>query len=181
MIYMDLQFFNILHSLAGQSSFLDSVIVFCAEYLAYILIAIFLGLLFWSRMAWQKKRELFAVALASTVLSRGIITELIRHFYHHPRPFAALDFQPLIQDSAWSFPSGHATFFFALSTAIYLYDRKWGIGFFLVTVVITLARVAAGVHYPSVIVGGAIIGLFAGYFAYFCMQRYVAKNTHQTY
>jgi len=59
-----------------------------------------------------------------------------------------------------SFPSDHAVVFFALGTAIWLRYR-W-LGFFAfawVTIFACLPRVYAGLHYPSDILGGAIIGI----------------------
>lgn len=178
----DIQLFYLLNSLAGQSPLSDSVIVFFASYLAYILIVIFLALVFFSRYSGRQKWELVLVAGISAVIARLGITELIRFFYHHPRPYLALpDVHTLFTDSSWSFPSGHATFFFALSTAVYLYHKKWGIGFFIATILITISRVIAGIHYPSDIVGGALIGIAVAYTTFYFVRRMTAKQTQETY
>ena len=50
-----------------------------------------------------------------------------------------------------------------MATAIYFYNKKWGIFFFLATILITVSRVIAGIHYPSDIVGGALIGIAVAY------------------
>lgn len=160
MLTLDTQLFYAFNSLAGQSPLLDGVIVFFATYLAYLLIALFLALVFFSRYAKREKWELLLVAGASAVIARFGAVELIRLFYHHPRPFAGLPgVHALFTDNSWSFPSGHATFFFALATAVYLYNRKWGIAFFVAAALVTAGRIAAGVHYPSDILGGALIGI----------------------
>jgi undecaprenyl-diphosphatase len=175
---LDTQIFYTLNDLAGQSPLLDSAIVFCASYLAYILAAAFLGLLLFPRAPWREKWALFAVAAISTVLARGIITEGIRYLYHRPRPFSVLPVHQLLTDSAWSFPSGHATFFFALSTAVYFYNRRWGALFFLVSTIIVLARVAGGVHYPSDVLAGAIIGVFSGVFGYSTVRWFFERTAN---
>ncbi len=157
---LDTQVFYALNSLAGQSSFVDGAIVFCASYLAYILAVLFPVLVFFSQYSKREKWELLLVPGAAALVSRFGVAELIRFFYHHPRPFVGLPgVHALFTDSSWSFPSGHATFFFALSTAIYLYNKKWGTWFLVASVVVTLGRVMAGVHYPSDILGGALIGV----------------------
>lgn len=61
---------------------------------------------------------------------------------------------------SWSsFPSDHAVLFFALATAVFLFDRK--IGWFLYVYAvfcISLPRIFLGIHYPSDILAGALFG-----------------------
>lgn len=161
---IDTQLFYLLNSLVGQSLFLDKLIVFLASYLAYILVVLLLALLLFSQYSRPEKLQMLLVAGVSVVIARFGITELIRLFYHRPRPFSALDnVRQLLTNGEWSFPSGHATFFFALSTAVYLYNKKWGIGFFAATILMTMSRVIAGIHYPSDVVGGAVVGIIVAY------------------
>jgi len=169
---LDIQIFYFLNGAAGKSPLLDWIIVFCALYLAYLIVVILLSLVFFSKSSKRERWMLLIVAGAASVIARFGVAELIRYFYHRPRPFFALpDVHVLFTDSAWSFPSGHATFFFALSTAVYLYNKKWGIWFFIATVLITVGRVIAGVHYPSDILGGALIGVVVAYVTvYFSRQ-----------
>jgi undecaprenyl-diphosphatase len=182
-MYVDAQLFHLLNNLVGQSSLLDSIVVFCASYLAYITGAVFFVLVFFSRYSKREKWELVLVTGIASVIARFGITELIRFFYHHPRPFFALpDVRqlPQVVETSWSFPSGHATFFFAVATAIYLYNKKWGIGFFIAAIVISLGRVVAGVHYPSDIIAGAIIGIVVAYATVYLARKIASKETHQT-
>lgn len=150
--------FQYLHSFAGQSVFYDSIIIFGAKYLPYIIVA---SLAFFVIFSRNRRRGLKIVlfAITSAVLARLVITEIIRYFYHNPRPFIVYDFAPLIYDFNNSFPSGHAAFFFALATAVFLFHRKWGIAYFAVAVIIVLSRIVAGVHWPSDILGGVIVGV----------------------
>ncbi|MGC8651416.1 MAG: phosphatase PAP2 family protein, partial [Minisyncoccia bacterium] len=76
-----------------------------------------------------------------------------------------------IPESGWSFPSGHATFFFALAAAVYLYNKKWGRGLFLAALIITLSRIIVGVHYPSDILGGMVIGMIVAYLTVSCFRK----------
>ena len=168
---LDIQLFYLLNNLAGQSPLFDAVIVFFASYLAYILVALFLVLVFFSQYPKREKLQIFWVTVISTIIARFGVTELIRFFYHRPRPFIDLPVNQLITSNEWSFPSGHATFFFAMATAIYLYNKKWGIFFFLATILITVSRVIAGIHYPSDIVGGALIGVAVAYTIFYFTRK----------
>ena len=177
----DTQLFYTLHSVVGQSATLDRVIVFFASDFAYLILVLFIGLLILSSYAHREKVLLLVTALLAVGVARGVITEGIRFFYHRPRPFTELGIEPLFTDPAWSFPSGHATFFFALATVVYLYNRHWGVWFFAGALAITLGRVVAGVHFPSDILGGAIIGLLTGYLSYLLVRRLTRRADHQTY
>lgn len=177
----DIQLFHILNGLAGQSELFDGVVVFFASYLAYILPAVLLAFVVFSGYQKRAKIDLLLTAAAATIIARAGVTEIIRYFYQRPRPFSVLETNQLLSDPAWSFPSGHATFFFALSTVVYLYDRRWGTGFFIATIFITVSRVIAGVHYPSDILGGAIIGVLTAYFIHLGVKKVRGPEPNQTY
>ena len=155
---MNTAIFQYLHSFSGQSVYFDLIIIFGAKYLPYLMVAA-LGLFF--VFGDERGRELKIVlrAIGSAVLARFIITEIIRYFYYSPRPFMVYDFTPLIYDFNSSFPSGHAAFFFALAAAISLFHKKWGVAYFLGSFIIVLSRIIAGVHWPSDILGGIVVGI----------------------
>jgi undecaprenyl-diphosphatase len=62
-------------------------------------------------------------------------------------------------DRTGSFPSDTATLFFSLSTVVFLENRLIGLFCFLwAAAIVTLPRVIFGWHYPSDIIGAAILG-----------------------
>jgi len=168
---LDTQLFYLLNNLAGKSPLFDRIIVFFASYLPYILVILFFVLLFFSQYQKREKLQILLVVGISSLITRFGITELIRFFYHRPRPFLVLPVHQLLAETSWSFPSGHATFFFAMATAVFLYNKKWGIVFFITTILITISRVIAGVHYPSDIIGGAVIGIVVAYATFYYFAR----------
>lgn len=138
-----------------------AVIVFFAKYFGYVLIA---GLLVFILNDWRKRLFLVVQMIIAAILSRGIITEVIRFFWHRDRPYIGMGVDPLItpMDSA-SFPSGHATFFFALGAVLYFYNKPLGILFLAGSVIVGVARILALVHWPSDIIAGALIGMACGW------------------
>ena len=161
----DLSIFNWTHSLAGKSRLLDFFGIIMADYSGYLLVLIAF-ILFLSEADLRKKFSYYATLVLSVIFSRGIITEFFRFVYTSPRPFAALNFSPLVNgENGNSFPSGHAAFFFAIAGTVWLFNKKWGRRFLGVAVLMGLARIFAGVHWPSDILGGAIIGLFSAWLA----------------
>lgn len=172
----DTQLLYFLNNAVGQSPLTDGIIVFFATYLAYVLIIVFLILVLSASYSGREKLLVLLETAAATLIARFGITELIRLFYHRPRPFVTLDVYQLIPQTSWAFPSGHATFFFALSTAAYIYNKRWGIAFYLATLLMTASRVAAGVHYPSDILGGALIGIAVTYAVFYIVRKILPKR-----
>lgn len=172
MIYpLDLAIFRQLNSWAGTMPTFDILIIFFASYLQYALVALFLALLFFWARSKSEKIRIFWVTIISIVIARLGLTELIRLFYHRPRPFAVYQVHQLLVDHEWAFPSGHAAFFFAMAGAIYCYEKKWGIAFFAASILMGISRVAAGVHYPSDILGGMVVGMTVAYVVFYFAER----------
>jgi len=63
--------------------------------------------------------------------------------------------------ASWSsFPSDHSFLFFALATGIFLVNRKLGYFLYLyATLIIALPRLFLGIHYPSDLLVGALMGI----------------------
>ena len=156
---MNQTIFFYLNSFAGRSKIFDDVIIFFGTYLAYVLALVFLILVF-----KNKNWRLLILGGVSVLLSRFVFTEIIRFFYYVPRPFLIPGVHQLIfHETSGSFPSGHAAFFFALAMAIFFFNKRWSILFFIGALLICLARCMAGVHWPVDILGGAIVGIFSAW------------------
>lgn len=159
---MDKYLFNLINQFAGRWNLIDSLAVFFAKYFEYVLI--FILLLFLAKN-YRKYWSLVVNALAAAILSRFVITEIIRFLWHRSRPFVENKINLLISQSPGepSFPSGHAAFYFAIAAVVYLYNKKLGILFFIASFLMGLARVFSGVHWPSDILAGALIGILSGW------------------
>lgn len=168
---VDYLIFEKINSLAGKYPWLDAICIFFAKYFDYFLIFIvFLFLLKNFKKYWRPVIK----TVSAGVLARLVFTEMIRFFYKRPRPFVENKVNLLLDRSlSPSFPSGHAAFYFAMATVVLLYCKKvyprpkfwWGAGllFFLASFLISLSRVFIGIHWPSDILGGAIIGVISGF------------------
>ena len=163
---LDRAIFEWLNSWVDVSPFLDWAIVFRSTYLWYVVmaaVAMFAaGTVFTRFRSYRKQNtELFIVAFISAFTARFIITEIIRFFYNRPRPFEVLDGvrQLVNHDGGGSMPSGHASLAFAVATAVAFYYPKTSILFFAAALSISVNRIAAGVHWPSDILGGALVGI----------------------
>jgi len=165
---MDLAIFNFINQYASRWVFLDSIGIFLAEYLPYILVLIIAIL---AMINLKKYLKLVVESAISALVARFIVVEIIRWLWERPRPFVNNIVNQLIDHSSASFPSGHAAFFFAVSTIVYLYNKKLGIIFFLASVFIGIARVFSGIHWPSDILGGALLGIGVAWLIHKIMIR----------
>jgi undecaprenyl-diphosphatase len=168
---LDQKVFQFLYAANHRGPFLNGAAIFFAEYLPYILVLGFLVLVFYE-IGWRRKVYLFCEGALAIILSRGLITEVIRLFYHEVRPFSFYNFTPLISETGWSFPSAHAAWFFALAMTVWYVNRKWGLWYFILATLMGIARIYAGVHWPLDIVGGAIIGIASAMFVHWLLRKY---------
>ncbi len=161
----DLSLFYAIHSLAGRFALLNMAIVFAGHYLIY---GVIVGVLCFAAYAWHKgDRERFAgylLAIAAALAARFVVASTIRLIYERERPFETLGVSHiLVNDSVYSFPSGHTIFMFALATVIYTYNKTLGLCLAALGLLIGFARVAGGIHYPSDVLGGIVLGVLTGF------------------
>ena len=114
---------------------------------------------------WDRPREcvkyLARLGIAA-ILARFVLVELVRLAIHTARPYVAVGFIPYIDPVLeYSFPSGHTAVLSALAFVAYGIRPAAGAALLAGAVIVGIARVFAGVHWPVDIVGGTLIGLAA--------------------
>lgn len=115
---------------------------------------------------WFEKDDQSAEAglgIALGEIVSGGADVLLKNIIQRERPYYALnDVRPPTNGSAgYSFPSGHASESFALATGLSIYYPKWYViaPSALYAVLVSLSRPYLGVHYPSDIFAGAVLGV----------------------
>lgn len=148
---------------------LDVVMPFLTDLNKTLFGRVLAGLL-WILLVWKggKKGRIVAFFLIPLiVLSDQSSSSLIKKIIARPRPCHTVDSIPILQNvrllvdcgSGFSFPSSHAVNNFAAASYFSYFYRRWTLGFFFFAALVAFSRVYVGVHYPSDIVGGAVIGL----------------------
>ena len=171
------QLFGVIYQYVHRWPELDTIAIFLADHVQYVLVGILLGQLFRKNVDPLKNRVMVVLAFLAALIARLGVKTAIVFFYPHPRPYAVLsEMQALIPvgpaDAYQSFPSGHAIFFFALSTVIYRYNKSLGVFFFLCSALMGIARIFVGVHWPADILGGAVLGILVGVIVDVLYQKY---------
>lgn len=99
------------------------------------------------------------VAIAANLL----FTEAFKQTVRRPRPFTTYpdDIIKRTKVSDFSFPSGHTSCAFATATALTLSTQKWYIAVpaYLYASFVAYSRMRLGVHFPTDILGGILVGI----------------------
>ncbi len=162
--------FRFFNAWAGQTIWLDTLLIFFADYLDIILVLTTLFIIFFlydpkpkiDYFSWLEIKQRIK-GLGVVALSTGIawITALIlKAIFQTPRPYLALENVTLLFTYGGhdSFPSGHATVFSALAVALFIYNKKIGIAFGFFAILIGLSRIIVGIHFPFDILVGYLLG-----------------------
>lgn len=166
----DLRAFLRLYDLGLNSNFIGSTYLFFSRYGILIFFLSFIYLI------WVKRINALLCSLLS-MLTAGAIDLIIYIIWKRPRPFVAhADLVTQAADQTKvdlsSFPSSHTYVAFAVATSIFLYGHKrLGLLLFIIAILVAISRVGAGFHYPSDIIGGAMLGIFSGIVAYLFIQK----------
>ena len=119
------------------------------------------------------------------VVSDQVSSSLLKNFVCRLRPCHVLQGVRVLVDcgSGYSFPSSHAVNNFAGAVILARYYRKYAWGWFSFATLIALTRPYVGVHYPSDIAGGALVGIVCavGIIAAweFIDRRYIHKTSSE--
>ena len=113
----------------------------------WIAIALVLALL------WRRPSVLVAVAVS--VGAADLLTVVIKQIVPRHRPF---EHQLGPSERTHSFPSGHTATAFAGATVLAAYAPRYRIPFYALACLIGLSRLYNGVHYPTDVLAGAILG-----------------------
>lgn len=173
--------FFFFYNLAHQSKIFDNIVVFTAVYFPFVVVMLAgLFLLFHhevlraespARVFWEKKKEMFFIFLPAIIA--GAISIILKVLVYVPRPFVLFpQVQSLFPEIGSAFPSFHATVFSALAFSLFFLHKKVGYVFMFFALLIGLARIIAGVHFPIDILGGFVLGGTVSYLvAYFIKNR----------
>ncbi|HEX3015968.1 MAG TPA: phosphatase PAP2 family protein [Desulfobacteria bacterium] len=162
----DLKLYHLINGAAGHHPFLDRFMAVIANYSLEVYIVLFVIAWFALPRPTVKERHALVIMGLAGVLGL-IINIIISHIWFRPRPFRVLpqgSFTQLIPHSPdASFPSDHTTGSFGFAAGSWGKSAKWvRISFTLLAVLNAIARVYAGVHWPTDVLAGMVVGIICG-------------------
>lgn len=116
------------------------------------------------------------VQVGLTLFLAGLIGYFLKNMIQRERPFYEYDtIEKLTFGGSPSFPSGHTLEAFAVATSIALIIRRreLQIPVFIWACLVGYSRMALGVHYPSDVIGGVLIGIILAFGVDFGFRKWV--------
>lgn len=139
-------------------------------------------------LSFFKKTRKFGMSVLFAVLVGTLLTNLVmKPLFARPRPYVYYADNPLFMswyefagahiESDKSFPSGHTTAAFEIGVALFLVlNKKYSWIFPVFSALVGLSRIYLMVHYVTDVLGGVLVGTFAGIMGYLIMTA-IMKNT----
>lgn len=134
----------------------------------WIWIAIAVLLLTFKGRKWLKWCALLLAALLIT----GYVADVLKVIVARPRPYLVLSdvVRFASAEPSFAFPSGHASRAFASAAVLVAGAKRWWWAWLALASAVGISRVILGLHYPSDVVGGALLGYAIGWVLVRLMQ-----------
>lgn len=116
------------------------------------------------RRSTRKAGAAMAVALGLYMLAGHWV---LKPLFARPRP---CDIRPemltlVARPNGWSFPSGHTASGFSAAFALWMQNRRLGVPALVLAAFIGFTRLYLYVHFPTDVLGGALLGMALGVIA----------------
>lgn len=130
-----------------------------------------------------KKTRTAGFTLLIALLINSCLTNLtLKDLFARPRPYTqTTELVTLIERlSSYSFPSGHTSVSFSGALVLYrMMPKKIGIPAVILAALIGFSRLYVGVHYPTDVLGGIVVGIIASTASYYLVQFIKTKIGEQ--
>lgn len=166
---MELRFLDFLQTI--HTPLLDKILAFITSLgnagIIWIVLAVVL-------LIFPKTRKTGIIVAAALLMDLVLCNLILKNLVARVRPYdvntaiAILIKKPL----DFSFPSGHTAASFAAMTALFLAKMKkaW-IAALVLAVLIAFSRLYFYVHYPTDVLGGAVVGILSGIIGYAIVEK----------
>lgn len=157
---------------------LDKMMIFISsmgnEGMCWIILALLFLLLGCRSRVWRYRGVMLTSAMLADVLLCNVI---LKPLVNRTRPYVLLGYDTIMPPPGdASFPSGHTAISFAAAAALYALNKKWGIAAYVFSVLMGFSRLYLGMHFPTDVLAGAIVGWLAAKAALYLLQRHLRRK-----
>lgn len=164
---MDWSIFHAVNSGVATRDWLEDPVTSLSQAAVPLYAAAVIGLWFLARPYGDRKWKLASASGLVAAAIAMLTNQVISHLWDRPRPFtthAAMTHLLSAPSPDPSFPSDHAAVAFAIAFAVLAFSRRAGVGFVVAAILIGVSRIALGLHYPSDVIAGVVVGWAAALF-----------------
>src|ERR1051326_5967366 len=172
---------NLLHSInSGNSVSWDNTNKFITQTMTPVSIATPVSFFLYGTFSHDSITKRKSYVMGASLAASGLITLGLKYTVNRKRPFVTYPDQVVKKTSAgsYSFPSGHTSSAFATATALSLAYPKWYViaPSFLWAGAVGYSRMELGVHYPTDVLAGALIGAASSFLMWKADERMAGKK-----
>lgn len=157
---------------------LDTVFPFIGrEFVVFVPIVILAFVLI---LVGQNKLRRFSVLFVLSFLCTYGVSIFLKYIIHRPRPMNMIHIRRLligIEPENFSFPSTHSAIVFALAYLFWVKHRSLAPYAYFAAAFVAWARVYVGVHYPSDVLFGALLGIAISKILIVIERKYFQNQT----
>ena len=165
-----------------SNPFFDALMPFLRNAKSWIPLYLFLVLFLINKYKLESIKYAIYIVIAFA-LADYISYEFLKPWFARLRPCHSTTLQVRLLlghcGGKWSFPSSHASNHMAIALSIVLaniFHKKWiKFAWIIWALAIGFAQIYVGVHYPSDILGGFVLGILIAYFNFYIVLPFLNK------
>ena len=163
----ELKFLHFLQSI--HNPILDSIMLFFTNSGNIIMILILISIVY------PKTRRIGIQIYLALFISILIVNCGMKPFITRCRPcWLEPGVKMLIElPHSHSFPSGHSSTFFAMATAVFLSNKRFGIPTLAVASIVAFSRLYLFAHWPTDVIGGILTGTLSGVLSFLIIDALI--------
>lgn len=166
---LNINLFRSINDLGKQYTFLNSSMIFIAEYMVYFLAIVVITIWF----IRSKRNRMMVLCATITFIIAEIIGKIAGKLHSNYQPFAELsNVNKLISKAVDnSFPSDHTILFFSFCVSFWLFRKGLWFLWVVLSFIVGISRIWVGVHYPADVIGGAFISIISATIVYYIFPK----------
>ncbi|MBE5931967.1 MAG: phosphatase PAP2 family protein [Lachnospiraceae bacterium] len=125
-----------------------------------------------------KTRKVGAMSVLSLIITFVTVNLGIKNIVARTRPYEVIDglVNLVEKQSDFSFPSGHSAHAFAVGVVLLvMLPRKFGVPIFIISILMAYSRLYIGVHYPTDVIAGVLLGTIIAFISMFIVNKICDK------